>query len=80
MVGPHSGSIKEVNPPDEEYKTPLHYSAMKGHVEVCQLILDHVVDRNPCDKDGRSPLALARQMGLSRSVVQHLESIWVLFR
>ena len=39
--------------------TPLHLAAFNGHLEVCQLLLDNMRDKNPSDKNGRTPLHLA---------------------
>ena len=35
------------NPGDNEGRTPLHYAAMAGHVNICECILDNIEDKNP---------------------------------
>ena len=39
--------------------TPLHLAAFNGHLGVCNLLLDSMRDKNPSDKNGRTPLHLA---------------------
>ena len=36
---------------------------MYGHLEVCELLLENVVDKNPKDNNGNTPLHLAAQNG-----------------
>ena len=35
------------NPKSEDGTTPLHFAAQVGHKEVCRLIIDSVMDKNP---------------------------------
>ena len=44
-------------------KTPLHYAAEEGHLEVCQLLLERCEDKNPADGDGWTPLHEAADGG-----------------
>ena len=59
----------EKNPVDDFNHRPLHFAAMKGHVEICQLIFSNIGfnDYSECpncrDKDGRTPLHLAAENG-----------------
>ena len=41
--------------------TPLHCAAKSGHLDVCKLIMDYLVDKNPKDKHGTTPLHFAAQ-------------------
>ena len=44
--------------------TPFHDAAKKGHLAVCQLMLDNLSDKNPATKSARvTPLHLAAQDG-----------------
>ena len=43
--------------------TPLHSAAFEGHHNVCNLIMDTVVDKNPKDATGLTPLHAAAQEG-----------------
>ena len=41
------------NPPDNYMlDTPLHLAAEAGHAEICQLIIGHIDDLNPCNTTG----------------------------
>ena len=42
--------------------TPLHYAAQKGHLAVCQLIINNVNDKNP-NEAGITPLHYAAENG-----------------
>ena len=49
----------------EQGWTPYHYAAENGLFEVCQIILENVLDTNPKSKNGLTPLHLAAQNGHS---------------
>jgi ankyrin repeat protein len=51
------------NPRDSSGSTPLHDAAFKGHLKVCQLLLENIEEKNPVDKKGWTPLYLAAQNG-----------------
>ena len=44
-------------------QTLLHVAARKGLLEVCQLIIDSVQDKNPFDEDSKIPLHFAAKEG-----------------
>merc|ERR1711974_499903 len=44
-------------------KTPLHVAAHKGYVEICQLILDNVEEKNPLGIHNNTPLHYAASGG-----------------
>merc|ERR550532_388078 len=39
--------------------TPLHLAAEKGHVALCKLIMENLVDKNPRCSSGTTPLSRA---------------------
>ena len=43
--------------------TPLHFAARHGQLEVCKLIMDNVVDKNPADIQGLTPRQMAKSKG-----------------
>ena len=44
------------NPPDHKGVTPLHFAAVKGHLETCTLILEKLCqNRNPKTFNGKTP-------------------------
>ena len=64
------------NPREECFgKTPLHNAAANGHVEVCKLITENVVDKNPKDKYGSSPFHSAVTMGKSEVFMFLMEKV-----
>ena len=36
-------------------KTPLHWAAWTGHVKVCQILREYLIDKNPEDNNGHTP-------------------------
>ena len=47
------------NPRNHWGETPLHYAASKGHLKVCEYIVDKVEVKNPKDINGSTPLHYA---------------------
>lgn len=45
-----------VNFRDYDRRTPLHIAASEGHLDLCQLLLQHGAKINRCDRWGGSPL------------------------
>ena len=39
--------IKDKNPMDQDRSTPLHLAAENGHEQICRLIMNAVLDKNP---------------------------------
>merc|ERR1712029_631394 len=56
-------NVQDVNPPDKNGITPLHWTARWGLVEIVRLIIPKVQDKNPTNKDGITPLHLAADRG-----------------
>ena len=48
---------------DTDGSTPLHEAARNGHLEICEMIADKFVDKNPKDQKGRTPYHEAAQWG-----------------
>ena len=40
-------NIEVKNPTTTEGWTPLHQAALNGHFDICELIIDYVVDKHP---------------------------------
>ena len=59
------------NPANQWGTTPLHWAAMCGHLDVCQLLLHHVEVKDPVNQYGETPLHLAAMCG-HRDVCQLL--------
>ena len=41
------------------FKKPLHLATIKGHLEMCKMIINRITDINPIDDDKWSPLGIA---------------------
>jgi ankyrin repeat protein len=54
---------QDKNPEDKNGNTPLHSSALNGHLEVTRLLLQHSRDKNPENKNGKTPLHYAEDRG-----------------
>ena len=59
----HYGHFENENPSNIEGLTPLHEAAINGHVKICKIIIDTLVNRNPPDDNGITPLYLASKNG-----------------
>ena len=44
-------------------RTPLHLATINGHLQICQLIIEYVADKNPKDFSRNTPLHLASEKG-----------------
>merc|ERR1712126_167237 len=44
-------------------ETPMHWAAVEGNLEICQILIDTMEDKNPGDWDQVTPLHLAAQKG-----------------
>ena len=49
----------DINPKGCMGRTPLHLATMKGHLEMCKMIINRITDINPIDDDKWSPLGIA---------------------
>lgn len=54
----------DINQSDLEGTSPLHGSAQVGSLESCELLVAAGAVINAADKLGRTPAALAKEMGL----------------
>ena len=55
--------VEDRNPSNEWGETPLHYAAMYGHLDVCELIIQSVDEKNPKNNEGNTPLHQAAGHG-----------------
>ena len=56
MDGGANARVKEIT----NGMTPLHLAAVQGHAETAQMLLDKGASVSPSDKNGNTPLAIAR--------------------
>ena len=53
-----------INPKTLGSETPFHYAAMKGHLEICRVILKkNIIEKNPGNFRGSTPLHFAAKYG-----------------
>jgi ankyrin repeat protein len=52
------------NPADENGRTLIHWAALRAHLELVKLLLEHANDKNPADKDEVTSLHHAARNGL----------------
>ena len=68
--------IKNKNPVNEDHgETPLHKAATEGHVKICKLILENVVDKCPIAHKGITPLHCSARSGHSETCELILQNI-----
>jgi ankyrin repeat protein len=68
--------VHDMNPICDDGKTPLHWAALMGHLEIVKLILEnleHINNKNPVSLDGWTPLECAAQHG-HLEIVQLIEN------
>ena len=53
----------DINCADELGRTPLHYHAAHGHVDVVKVLIDNDAGLDQKDKEGKIPLHLASEAG-----------------
>lgn len=67
-----SENPKLVDAPDREGKTPLHYAAAKGNLEVVEFLVKNGANVNARNSSGITPLYLAKGFG-KKAVAEFLE-------
>ena len=55
--------LNNKNPRKNDGGTPLHIAAYYGKMEICRLICQNIVDTNPMDDVGNTPISNASAMG-----------------
>ena len=66
IVGNNNDEInnpKLTNSAKHGYETQLHWAAANNYEEICEIIIDELVQKNPTDSQGLTPLHLALQNG-----------------
>ena len=61
------GNLDDKNP--KTTKGALHEAAQNGRLDVCKLIIENIVDKNPPNNDGLTPLHRASTKGSVMTVV-----------
>ena len=49
------------NPEATSGITPLHWAAKHGHLDICKLIMENAIDKNPGDIHGNTQLFIMQQ-------------------
>ena len=72
----NAAGIKNKNPANgDQGETPLHKAAKNGHVKICKLILENVVDKCPIADKGITPLHCSARSGHSETCEMILQNI-----
>ena len=70
--------IDLANKSDNNKKTPLHIASSLGHLEFCELLIEHNANTCAIDYDNNTPITLAYQndhFDVVKSLLDHLASI-----
>ena len=70
--------LENRNPRKNDSWTPLHLAAHGGHLEICKLICQDNIDKNPLNENGQSPIDVANASG-NMEIVSFLKvvKIWI---
>ena len=71
----NASGVKNKNPVNDDGETPLHKAATGGHVKICKLILENVVDKCPIAGKGLTPLHCSARAGYSETSEMILQNI-----
>ena len=67
---PHPQRYQELLESGDRFdNTPLHVAAMKGHLEIVQMLLNKVADVDRKNEDEQTPLLVAAREGRPRHVL-----------
>ena len=67
----HAGA--NVNAADLWKFTPLHEAASKGKYDICRILLQHGADAYKKNRDGQSPLDLAKDADIQVNIARKLK-------
>ena len=56
-------------------QTLFHITAGYGQVEICKLFIDNLINKNPCDNNGNTPLYMAARSGHLEVCTQLMENL-----
>ena len=74
-------NVSDKNPSDQFGRTALHIAAERGHQDICELIVERIVNKldiNPQDRDGIGPIELAARKGhfnIVELIQENIESL-----
>lgn len=54
----------EVDPQDENGRTPLHMAAIFGRTDTAEILIQHGADINIPDNENKTPMMIAQENGL----------------
>ena len=69
-----------VNKPDKDGYTPLHWAAQEGFSQICNLLLERDADVNLPDNEGFTPLEVAvtkNQVGIVKKILESNANIHI---
>ena len=55
----HFGGMEVIQMSDIEGNTPLHFAAKNGHLDLCELIIMNIKNKNPRNMLNETPMFLA---------------------
>ena len=56
----------DVNVQDHDGDTPLHWAAIEGYLEICDLLIEHGADVNAVNIKGQTPLDIETSLARNK--------------